>query len=415
MKLKTLIVCVVLLAVISAAVYIARRPAPAHRQDARIGQPLLDRSVAEQAAKLKLSDQGKTVILTRLSDGTWQDTSYYDLPADFSKLSTFVGNLTDAKIDRLVTSNPERISRLEFKDTKIELLNAAGKALFSVTLGKNAETGGGRFIRFDDEQKAYLATLNAWMDTDAKSWAKAELLDVKPDDVAKVEVGFAGEGASTAKQSTAHDLVFSRAKKDEAWTCDQTPAHEKVKAERITSTLSSLGSLRFTDTNDPADANVAAAKAHERVFKITTFEGKTYTIAVGRKPEEKKLKAPAPTTDGKSGPASLGKMADLAKADVNKKDGEKKAEKPLAPEFETIPAGPVFAFITSSDTSAPINAMMQKRAFQVAEYVFTGLPQKRDELFEPAPNPPKAEETKSTSAASPALKPQPPKTPPAKK
>ncbi len=28
---------------------------------------------------------------------------------------------------------------------------------------------------------------------------------------------------------------------------------------------------------------------------------------------------------------------------------------------------------------------MGKRAFQVDEYVFTGLPQKADDLFEPAP------------------------------
>jgi hypothetical protein len=30
---------------------------------------------------------------------------------------------------------------------------------------------------------------------------------------------------------------------------------------------------------------------------------------------------------------------------------------------------------------------MQKRAYQVSEYIFTGLPQKVEELFEPAPAP----------------------------
>lgn len=56
----------------------------------------------------------------------------------------------------------------------------------------------------------------------------------------------------------------------------------------------------------------------------------------------------------------------------------------MEPEFETIPAGPVYAFVTHSDDSAPVNALMQKRAFQVYEYTFTGLPQTPDELFEPA-------------------------------
>src|SRR5205814_19839 len=96
--------------------------------------------------------------------------------------------------------------------------------------------------------------------------------------------------------------------------------------------------------------------------------------------------------DGKSGPAALGSISDLTKKEEKKDEakageekGEKKDDKPLAPEFETIPAGPVYVFITHSDASAPVNALMQKRAFQISDYTFTGLPQKSDELFEPAP------------------------------
>jgi hypothetical protein len=415
MKLKTLIATVVVLALISVAVYVARRPGPPASKDPRVGQTLIDRSTVEKAAKLKISDQGKNVTLVRQADGTWTDASYYDLPADFSKLSTFVNNLTDAKLDRLVTSNPERIGRLEFKDTKIELLDNSDKPVWGVTLGKNAETGGGRFVRFGDEQKAYLATLNAWLDTDPKNWANAELLDVKPDDVAKVEVGFAAS-AEGDKGAAAAPITLSRAKKDDPWTADKTPANQKVKADRVSSLLSSLGSLRFNETTEPNDTNAQVAKAHERVFKLTTFDNKTYTIALGRKPEEKKLKAPTASTDGKTGPAALGTMSDLAKKDTEKKDGEKKPEenKPVAPEFETIPAGPVFASISSSDAAAPINAEMQKRAFEVADYVYTGLPQKPEELFEPAPPPPpKPEEKKPETTAAP--KSEPPKPEPAKK
>jgi hypothetical protein len=390
MKLKTLIASVVALAVVSAVVFFAHRPAPPPSKDARVGQPIVDQPLIEKAAKLKISDQGKTLLLARQPDGTWRDASYYDLPADFSKLSSFVGNLTETKVDRFVTATPDRISRLEFKDTKIELLDAADKAVWTLTLGKNSETGGGRFIRFGDEPKAYLANLNAWIDTEAKNWANAELLNVKADDVAKVEIGFAEPAAS--------NVIVSRAKKDDAWTAEKAPANQKVKADKVSSVLSSLGSLRFTETSDLNDPNAAAAKAHERTFKLTTFDGKTYTIALGRKPEEKKLKPPAPTTDGKTGPASLGSVTDLAKKE--EKTGDKKPDetKPAAPEFETIPAGPVFAFIASSDASAPINIMMRKRAYQIADYVFTGLPKKADELFEPAPAPaasaPKAEEKK---------------------
>lgn len=392
MKIKTLIVTVLVLAVLSVGVYFLSRPAAPKTADSRINQPLVDRAVIEKATKIKISDAGKNVELTRQPDNTWRVTSYYDMPVDFSKLTGFVGNLTDAKIQRLVTSNAERIARLEFKDTKIELFDASGKPVLSLFLGKNPETGGGRFVRFGDEQKAFLATLTAWLDTEPKNWANAELINLKPEDIAKVEIPFAEGGP----------IVMSRAKKEDPWTADKTPAGQKVKADKVSSVLSSVGAIRFSDTNALDDANVAAAKANLRTFKLTTFDNKVVTVSMGRKPEEKKLK-PLSASDGKSGPGALGSMSDLAKKDEKKDEAkpgeEKKDDKPLAPEFETIPAGPVFAFITHSDASAPVNALMQKRAFQVSEYTFTGLPQKVDELFEPAPAPPAPAPAPETPAA----------------
>ena len=381
MKLKNLVVTVLVLAALSLGVYIARRPEAPKSADPRLNQPLVDRALIEKAQKLKISDAGKTVELVRKpEDNAWRVASYHDLPADFNKLSGFVGNLTDAKLQRLVTTSPDRIGRLEFKDTKIELFDAADKPLATLVLGKNAEVGGGRYVRFGDEPKAYLTNLSAWIDTEAKNWANAELINIKPEDVAKVEIPFSEGGAVTV----------SRAKKEDAWTADKTPEGQKVKADKISSVLGSIGNIRFSETTPSDDPNVAAAKANLRTFKLTTFDNKTLTVAMGRKPEEKKLKPPA-ATDGKSGPAALGSVADLAKK-AEKKEGEpageeKKDDKPLAPEFETIPAGPVYVFITHSDSSAPVNAAMQKRAYQVSEYVFTGLPQKAEELFEPAPAP----------------------------
>ncbi|HEX2855485.1 MAG TPA: DUF4340 domain-containing protein [Opitutaceae bacterium] len=366
MKLRNLLIVVAVLAALSIAVFFVRRPSAPPSADSRLGQPLVTTATLEKAAKLRVSDQGKTVVLAKQDDGTWRVTSFYDLPADFGKISRLVGELSAAKLERLVTSNPERIGRLEFKDTKIELLDAADKELWSVSWGKNAEAGGGRFARFGSEQKAYLASFTAWLDAEAKNWPDPQLLNLKPDDIAKIEVPFAEGGP----------VIVSRAKKEDAWTAGSTPGGQRVKADRISSLLNSIGSVRFSETSDPADAAVSAAKANARVFKLTTFEGKSVAVTLGRKPGEKKLKPPA--ADTKSGPAALGSLADAAKTEP---------PKPLEPEFETIPAGPAYVAIAHSDASAPINAIMQKRAFQIAEHVFTGLPQNADELFEPVPAP----------------------------
>lgn len=388
MKIKTLVVSIIVLALLAAGAYLLQRPSPPPPADSRLNQPIVDRATVEKAAKIRIADGGKIIELTRQTDGSWKVPSYFDMPADFGKLSGFIGNLTEAKLQRLVTSNAERIARLEFKDTKVDLLDASDKVVFTLTLGKNPETGGGRFVRFGDEQKAFLASFSAWLDTEARNWANAELTNIKPDDVAKVEIPFSEGGTVTV----------SRAKKEDTWTADKTPTGQKIKADRIASLLSSVGTIRFTDSTAPDDANAGAAKANQRAFKLTTFDGKTISVAMGRKPEEKKLKPPSASNDGKTGPAALGSVAELAKKD-DSKTGEKKDDKPLAPEFETIPAGPVFAFVSHSETSAPVNALMGKRAFQIAEYTFTGLPQKADELFEaapPAPAPAPATPTPAT-------------------
>lgn len=402
MKLRTLSIVVLVLGVLAVLAFVLQRPAPPATTDPRVGQPVVSSGAIEKMATLKLSDQGKAIALVRQADNSWKVSSYYDLPADFSKLSRFINDLTEAKLQRLVTSNPERIARLDFKDTKLELLDSANKPLVSLALGKNADTGG-RYVRYDEEPKAYLANLNAWLDAESKNWANSQLIEVKPEDIAKVELAFP-DGAS---------LVASRAKKEDAWKAEAAPEGQQLKADRISSLLSSLSNLRFSDTAEPNDPRAQEAKAHQRTVKLTTFDQKTVTIAMGRKPEEKKLKPPTPAVDGKSGPAALGSVSDLAKKEPTANPGEEKPtaeSKPLAPEYETIPAGPVFVSISNSDSAAPVNALMAKRAFQISDYVFTGLPQKRDELFEPAPPPPApaAAAEPAKSAASEAAKPSTP-------
>jgi hypothetical protein len=131
---------------------------------------------------------------------------------------------------------------------------------------------------------------------------------------------------------------------------------------------------------------VAEANAHTRQVKLTTFDGKTFTLTFARTPEEKKLKPPAAKTDEKTGPEILGSISEAAK---NGKAPESNPDV-ATPEYETIPAGPVFIKIASSDPAAPINTLMQKRAFQISEYTFTSLPAARADLFQPAPAAPPA-------------------------
>jgi Domain of unknown function (DUF4340) len=358
MKLRSLIITVAVLAALSVAAYLGNRPEPAPAADPRVGKALLGPEVVAKAAGLVIADQGKKVELARNADASWRVPSYFDMPADIEKVSRLVQDLNEAKVDRFVTSSPDRLSHLDFKDSSITLKDSAGKEIWSLTLGKTAEAGNGRFIRFGAEPMAFFSGMHVWLDTDAKGWANAQLLSVKPEEIAKLEIPF--DGGAT--------VVATRAKKDAPWTAD-APKGEQLIADKVSSTLTSLTTLRFSDTADPKDAAAVEAARHMRTFRLTTFDGRTLTVAVGRRPEEKKLKPPVP--DAKPALAPIGKATEV-KSDA----------KPVAPEFETIPAGPVFAAVSSSDPRAAINDLMRRRAFQVDDYAITSLPQKPDELFE---------------------------------
>lgn len=353
MKLRPLLLVVAALGLVAVVVHFATRPSPPPAADPRVGQPLVARDVVERATRLRLSEGGRTVEVVKADDGAWRVASYHDLPVDFAKLSRFIGDLTGAKLERLVTRNPDLIGRLEFKDTQIVLADAAGTDLWKATLGKNAD-GGGRFVRFGDENAAFLTRFSAWLDLEARNWADAALVGLKSEDLASIEIGFA-DGAP---------VVVSRASATEPYAAADA-AGRTLRTGTVTSLASTLTSLRFTDTTALDDPDATDARTHARTFKLTTFDGKTVTVALGRRPESQKTKAIGNATEATP-------STDAA-----------------APETETVPAGPVFAFVTHSDATAPVNALMAKRAAKVADHIFTALPATPDALFEspaaPAP------------------------------
>ncbi|HWA29252.1 MAG TPA: DUF4340 domain-containing protein [Lacunisphaera sp.] len=377
MNLRTLSITVAALVILCAIAWFAQRPTAPATTDPRVGQSVLAADVAAQAARVKLADQGKAVELVRQANGAWTVPSYYDFPADFAKLSRFISDLTEAKIRRLVTARADRLGRLEFKDTTLALQDASGKELWQIALGKNAD-GGGRYVRYGTEEKGYLANLSLWLDSEPKNWADALLLNLKADDLARIELGFADASAAP--------VIVNRAKKEDAWAPASptvAPEGKRLKAATITSLLSNLADLRFTDTTATDDEKAVAARAHSRTLKLTTFDGRTWTVILARKPEEKKPKTTAPE-------AKPAEPAAPATPD---------AGKPQEPEMETIPAGPVFVSITSSDEKAPINALMKKRAFQVAEWTYTALPATPADLWEDAPADPSPKESKDSPSA----------------
>ncbi len=365
MKIKSLVITVVVLAILSAAAYYLTRNPPPAVADARVGKPIADQAVFNQLSKIRVLYNGTTVELVHQPDGTWTIPAYYDMPVDFNKLTQLFAFFTQEKVQRLVTSNPDTIKRLGFDGNRITLFDAAGKEAWNIAIGKDSETGG-KYLRFGDEPKAFHTTANLIFDADPSNWADTYLVNLKNEDVSRVEVDFPAENMT---------LVATRAKPTDPWVAQNAPAGRKLGENAITRILGADGVIRYQENLDLTDARVAEPRPEARNVKFTTFGGRTVEIHLARKPAEKVMKAPAPAGPEKAGPAAA-----LGNITSEPKEPEGPAS---ALASEEKPPGPLFITVKDSDPKSRVNALMQKRAFVVQDYVMTSLPQKLDEALEP--------------------------------
>ena len=393
MKLKPLALVVALLALAAGFVFWRNhRPVADPSADPRVGQPLVTADTLGALRGVHLVSGAQSATIDTGPDAHhWTVPDYFDLPADFGKLVSFVDSLRSAKVTRFVTARPERLERLGFAGDRIELRGADSRPLLTLHLGKNHETGG-RFLRFGDEQKAYLVELEAWLDAVPKNWARAQLLDVKPEDVASLEFRFSDEAP----------LLATRGDSAAGWTAADLPAGKTLNASTIDTALAQLTSLRFTETTEPAAPDATAAREHARSVVVTLKDGTSYTIALGRRPAPPVPAAAAkpvtPTTGTVSAttpPVTIGpdgKPQVVAAADPESGTAdhpETPDPKPETAAAEPPPApGPAFVFITSNSDGDPLNALMQKRAFQIGEWTLNALPADRAALLQDQPTPP---------------------------
>ncbi|MBC8011566.1 MAG: DUF4340 domain-containing protein, partial [Burkholderiales bacterium] len=304
-----------------------------------------------QATRVRIESAGKTVELARAADGRWTLAGTPVLPADVSRLNRLATDLVTPKIERHVTSNAARIATLDLDSSALTLLDSAGKTLLALDLGKTAD-GGGRFLRYGDEAKAYLARLNLSLDADPASWRDTTLVSgLKAEDIASVSIGF---------PDTPAPVVVSRTAADAPWTSPATPAGSQVKTSVLTSQLGNLSALRFTEVKPNLDPEVVAARIFPREITLTTFAGRTMKFALNRAPEPPAPPAPE-VKEGETPPPTP----------------------PAAPR-------PVYVEITDSQTDAVLSEAGKTHAFEIGEWILTALPAKAADLFEPVPTPPAA-------------------------
>lgn len=362
MNLKVLSISVLILAVLSGIVAWTNRPATPANHDPRIGTTLLESIDVNAATAVTITNDENSVSLTRDGSGAWSVDSYHGLPADEGKLRRLMQDLSGAQIVRLVTRNPERAARLNLGEASVSI--TAGETR-QITFGQNASRGG-RYLKLGeaDDAPVYLTPGTTFIDALPKNWAHSDLTTFDPADIESVIL--------TLEDGS--EVQVTRENVETEWVATDVPEGKQLRLQPITSLLSGFNSLRFTDTAEPSHEDVEDARSAARKFIFTTFSGDSLILKLGRRAEQTVVKTEP------ENPVEA--IADLtADADAEPET----AEEALEDLTETIPAGPVFAFIEGPENLAPLSAFTDELAFEVSSYSFTSLPADPDSIWEDAP------------------------------
>ncbi len=354
MNIKNLYISAGVLAVLAIITSLLNRSNNAPLLDERVGSNVVDATLLRDTAQIIVETDGQSITLVNdLDQKTWILEEKHRLPTSYTRISQLARNVSDAKLQRLVSENPERIATLGFEGgDRIRFIDSSDNEIVAFDLGKETDNGR-QFLRYSGEEKAFLVNTTFFIDSNLDSWLEKKLLAFEADEVASI--------SATLQNTDA--LTVSRDNADSDWsTEDSLPEMKILNQSSISQIASRFSGLSFTATGAIDDPNVAAARKNSHTFDLRLKNGKSYQYRIGRQPEVK------------------------VEREVEKED--ENGEKTMETEEEIItPEGPVYFFIVASDENDPVNEYMKRSAFEASSYQFTSLPESLDALLSDAPEP----------------------------
>lgn len=229
----------------------------------------------QDAARLEISNQGKTLVVAKRND-VWglADRGYYPVEAD--KLREILSGLTELRLTEPRTSDPTHFAVLGVDDPNgktstanlLRVFDAKGGLIAELIVGhRRVRTRGdvpeSIYVRRPGENQAWLAEGRLPVDADPQLWLERDIANIPIDKVADVTVHRGDE-----------TLVFRR---DGTKTVLESPAdHPKLDDYKIEDVFRGLENLTLTDVRPIA--GMPGAKIGDASY--VTTDGLTLAIAV---------------------------------------------------------------------------------------------------------------------------------------
>lgn len=289
MKLKVLALGSGILVLLALAAYGVNRWAGGPGDRGRVGQPVMQGVDVARAARVEIVGPEHAITLKTADDGTWTVAQQQDFPVNVEKIKNLFLTLSTEKVAHEVTRRKDKLAELGLltpeenggkaeahkTGTQIRVLDADGKALFSVIVGNNRKGGptssGGAYLRYDGEPAAYLVAKSPVPSVRPEDWINTVVLDEDANKVVR---------SVRVERDGKRPVVLTRDKPEGGWTLQGMPAAQLSKEEvaRITTQLAGLDVFGVKPGNaDPAKMG----RARLGHVHFTFFDGRGFTADVG--------------------------------------------------------------------------------------------------------------------------------------
>ena len=367
MKTKHLIFLIIILAVVAIlSVRLNKLPTAYDSVDHLIGEGLIDIDILRVTKSIQIDTANEDSInLKAGSRNSWFISSFNNFPVDFSKLTALSKDLTDIKVLRNVSADPDVLSRLELGLNKITLRDSEDKILQMLDLGKESQKGG-QYVKKSDSEEAYLLERSLSLQNDPNDWIDTSVLDM--------DIGLVQSFSIPSWQEDQPPLEFIRVEGQNNFNSSYLPEGKTLVDTAVNAFLEELLTISFDEIAKQTDSAVIEAMAYRKDFTLQLVSGENLTISVARRPEKKELKQNDPVASIPDDKEEL----PTESIGVENKDKQQSSE----PEYETIPAGDVYLVYQIKDSKSPWKSVTETFAFTISSSDLKALKPNFSTLFE---------------------------------
>ena len=242
------------------------------KEDERLGKPILNLSAVIGLDAIKFGKGDKSLLVITDKDSVWRLGSESGFPADASKISRLVDDLTRTDVQVLASSAKEPAKEFGVQDAVEVSLKKGGADILSIRLAGHRD-GGGQFIAFGNDPRVYLISQNLDGAADESAWELKRLLNIAANQVKKVEF-------KPSRGMGKKPVTLVREKAEDGIKVDKLTGGSK-ESSSIRSHEGILSGLDFV-TRGLADASDAKkALENPATTKVTLFDGRVFEVKSG--------------------------------------------------------------------------------------------------------------------------------------